>query len=287
MKRADLFTRLSYAVAWIHGRSDLRPRAGVVLGSGLGAFAKRLENATAIPCAEIPEFPVPRVAGHAGRLVVGEVVAGGGRVPVAVMQGRVHGYEGWGADDSSFGVRTLCRLGIEALLLTNAAGAIRADLEPGDLVRITDHINLSGQNPLAGPNDERLGPRFPDLSEADDRALGERLETCARRLGIPLGNGVYACMGGPSYETPAEVRMLRTLGADLVGMSTVPEVIAARHQGIPVCALSVVSNKAAGLSERPLSHTDVAKVGEQVEERLGSLLTAFLGEMTGMGRPGP
>jgi purine-nucleoside phosphorylase len=287
MKRADLHTRLSYAVAWIHGRSDLRPRAGIVLGSGLGAFAKRLERATVIPCAEIPEFPVPRVAGHPGRLVVGEIAAGGGRVPVAVLQGRVHVYEGWGAEDASFGARTLCQLGIEALVLTNAAGAIRADLEPGDLVRITDHINLSGQNPLTGPNDERLGPRFPDLSGAYDPALGERLEACARRLGISLGTGVYACMAGPSYETPAEIRMLRTLGADLVGMSTVPEVIAACHQRVPVCAVSVVSNKAAGLSERPLAHTDVEEVGKRVEERLGSLLAAFLGEMAGIPRPGP
>ncbi len=287
MKRADLFTRLAYAVAWIHGRTDLRPRAGVVLGSGLGAFAERLENAVVIPCAEIPELPVPRVAGHPGRLVLGEIAAAGGRVAVAVLQGRVHLYEGWGAEDSSFGVRMLCRLGVEALVLTNAAGAIRADLEPGDLVRITDHINLSGHNPLVGPNDERLGPRFPDLSHAYDPALGERLEACARRLGIPLGTGVYACMAGPSYETPAEIRMLRTLGADLVGMSTVSEVVAASHQRVPACALSVVSNKAAGLSERPLSHTDVAAIGKQVEERLGSLLGAFLGEMAGIRRPGP
>jgi len=286
MKRADLYTRLAYAVAWIHGRCDLRPRAGIVLGTGLGAFAERLEHATVIPYAEIPEFPVPRVAGHPGRLVVGEIAAGGGRVPVAVMQGRVHGYEGWGAEDASFGVRTLCRLGIEALILTNAAGAIRAGLEPGDLVRITDHINLSGQNPLVGPNDERLGPRFPDLSGAYDRALGERLEACARRLGVSLATGVYACMAGPSYETPAEVRMLRTLGADLVGMSTAPEVIAAHHQGVPVCALSVVSNKAAGLWERPPAHAEVAEVGERVKDRIGSLLVAFLGEMAGIERPG-
>ncbi len=287
MKRADLFTRLSYAVAWIHGRRDLRPRAGVILGSGLAAFAERLQNATAIPCAEIPEFPVPRVAGHPGRLVVGEIAAEGGRVPVAVLQGRVHGYEGWGAEDASFGARALCSLGIRALVITNAAGAIRSDLEVGDLVRIADHINLSGQNPLVGPNDERLGPRFPDLSDAYDRALGERLEACARRLGIPLAKGVYACMAGPSYETPAEIRMLRTLGADLVGMSTVHEVIAARHQKVPVCGLSVVSNKAAGLSERPLAHTDVAAVGARVAERLGSLLVAFLGEMAGTGGPVP
>jgi purine-nucleoside phosphorylase len=244
----------------------------------MGSFADRLEKATVIPYAEIPEFPASRVAGHAGRLVIGEIAGSAGRVPVAVMQGRAHAYEGWEARDVAFGARVLCRLGIQALVLTNAAGGIRADLEPGDLVRITDHLNLSGQNPLAGPNDERLGMRFPDLSDAYDRALGERLEACARRLGIPLKTGVYACVPGPSYETPAEVRMLRALGADLVGMSTVFEVIAARHQGVPVCALSLVSNRAAGLADRPLSHDDVLAAGERRKEWLGPLLADLLAD---------
>ncbi len=275
MERADLYTRLSYALAWVHGRVDARPRVGLVLGSGLGGFADRLERATVIPYAEIPEFPVSRVPGHAGRLVIGEL-PGAAPVEVAVMQGRAHAYEGWTAEDAAFGVRVLCQLGARTLVLTNACGAVNAALAPGDLVRITDHLNLSGGNPLTGPNDERLGPRFPDLSRAYDPALGEALEVAARRLGIALARGVYACMPGPSYETPAEIRMLRMLGADCVGMSTVPEVIAARHMGVPVCAISLVTNRAAGLSEEPLSHEEVSRVAAQAGDRLGALLSAFL-----------
>ncbi len=277
MKRADLHTRLSYALAWIRGRSDARPAVGLILGSGLGAFSDRLSRATVIPYEEIPEFPVPRVAGHPGRLVIGEL-PDSAQLQVAVMQGRVHAYEGWAPDELGFGARVLCRLGVRALVLTNASGAVNPDLAPGDLVRITDHLNLSGVNPLTGNNDERLGPRFPDLSRAYDPVLGEALEVCARRLGIALERGVYACMPGPSYETPAEVRMLRTLGADCVGMSTVPEVIAARHAGVPVCAISVVTNRAAGLSEKPLSHEEVAEVAGRTCDRLGTLLAAFLPE---------
>lgn len=275
MKRADLHTRLSYAVAWVRGRTDTRPRIGLVLGSGLGGFAERLEKATVIPYAQIPEFPVSQVPGHAGQLVIGEL-PGASPTLVATMQGRVHTYEGWTAEDVSFGVRVLCQLGVRTLVLTNASGAVNPALVPGELVRITDHLNLSGRNPLTGSNDERLGPRFPDLTHAYDPALGESLEAVARRLEIPLAHGVYACMSGPSYETPAEIRMLRILGADCVGMSTVPEVIAARHMGVPVCAISVVTNRAAGLSEKPLTHEEVAAVAEQAGVRLSALLAAFL-----------
>ncbi len=287
MKRADLHTRLSYSVAFVRGRTDLRPRAGVVLGSGLGAFAERLGRPAVILYREIPEFPLAGVEGHAGRLVLGEASGPAGPVPVAVMQGRLHGYEGHRPEEVAYGVRVLCLLGAEELALTNAAGGIRADLEPGDLVRITDHIDLSGQNPLRGPNDERLGPRFPDLTSAYDPALGERLEAAARRLGAKLGRGVYACMPGPSYETPAEVRMLRGLGADLVGMSTVPEVIAARHMGVPVVGISLVANRAAGLSARPLSHEEVTAAGEKAGGRLADLLLAFLAERGGPAGPPP
>jgi purine-nucleoside phosphorylase len=280
MKRADLYTRLSYALAWVRGRTDTRPRVGLVLGSGLGRFADRLERATVIPYAEIPEFPISQVPGHAGRLVIGEL-PGAPPVEVAVMQGRVHAYEGWTAEEVAFGVRVLCQLGARALVLTNASGAVNPALAPGDLVRITDHLNLSGTNSLTGPNDDRLGPRFPDLSCAYDAALGEALEACARRLEIALARGVYACMPGPSYETPAEIRMLRVLGADCVGMSTVPEVIAARHMGVPVCAISVVTNRAAGLSEKPLSHEEVSQAAEQAGDRLGALLAAFLPVLQG------
>ncbi len=275
-KRADLPTRLSYALAWIRGKTDVEPAAGVVLGSGLGAFADRLARAVSIPYEEIPGFPVAKVPGHPGRLVVGELAAEGATVAVAAMQGRVHAYEGWSAGDVAFGARVLCGLGIRALLVTNAAGGVNPSLAPGDLVRIVDHLNLSGTNPLVGENDERVGPRFPDLSEAYDPRLGALLDEAAEAAGVALRTGVYACMLGPSYETPAEVRMLRALGADLVGMSTVPEVIAARHMGVPVAALSVVTNLAAGLAQRPLSHGEVATAAGLASDRLAAIATGFL-----------
>jgi purine-nucleoside phosphorylase len=275
-KRADLHTRLSYALAWVRGRTDLAPAVGMVLGSGLAALADGLERAVVIPYEEIPYFPIARVVGHPGRLVVGELRAGGGTVPVAVMQGRVHGYEGWSVEDVAFGARVLCRLGVRALLLTNAAGGVNPSFAPGDLARIVDHLNLSGQNPLAGENDDRLGPRFPDLSDAYDPRLGALLDEAASECGVPLRGGVYACMAGPSYETPAEVRMLRALGADLVGMSTVPEVIAARHMGVPVAAISVVTNLAAGLARKPLSHEEVAQTAARVQDRLLAITGAFV-----------
>lgn len=276
MKKADLHRRLSYALALVRGRSEVRPRVGVILGSGLSSFADRLVDATAIPYEDIPEFPVARVPGHPGKLTVGNLEAESGPVPVAVLQGRVHAYEGWTADDVAFGARVLCGLGVRTLVVTNAAGAVNPAFEPGTLVRITDHINLSGMNPLVGPNDERVGPRFVDLTHAYDVALGAQLDVCAGWLGIPLQQGVYACMPGPSYETPAEIRMLRTLGADLVGMSTVPEVIAARHMGVRVAGISLVTNRAAGLQGAPLSHAEVQAMAAREGERLAALLAAFL-----------
>ncbi len=275
-KRADLQTRLSYALAWIQGKTDLRPLVGVVLGSGLAGFADGLARAAAIPYAEIPGFPVAKVPGHPGRLVVGELPSDGGVVPIAAMQGRVHGYEGWSAADVAFGARVLCTLGVRALLLTNAAGGVNPSFAPGDLVRIVDHLNLSGANPLTGENDDRIGPRFPDLSQAYDPRLGSLLDEAAAAAGVPLRTGVYACMSGPSYETPAEVRMLRGLGADLVGMSTVPEAIAARHMGVPVAALSVVTNMAAGLTRKALTHEEVAETASRVGERLSAVVSGFL-----------
>ncbi|WP_242342598.1 purine-nucleoside phosphorylase [Anaeromyxobacter terrae] len=274
--RADLSTRLSYALAWIRGKTDLAPEAGLVLGSGLGDFVDRLERAVSIPYEEIPSFPVSRVPGHAGRLVVGELATPGGRVAVVAMQGRVHGYEGWSGADVAFGARVLCALPVKLLLVTNAAGGVNPAYAPGDLVRMVDHLNLSGMNPLVGENDERIGPRFPDLSEAYDARLGALLDEAAAERGVPLRRGVYACMPGPSYETPAEIRMLRLLGADLVGMSTVPEVIAARHMGVPVAGISVVTNLAAGLSRRPLSHEEVAETAGRVKDRLAAVVEGFL-----------
>ena len=272
----DLHTRLDYARAWVRGRTALRPAVGIVLGSGMGALADGLRDAVAIPYEEIPEFPEVTVPGHAGRLVVGHL----GAVPVAILQGRVHLYEGVDAGDVTFGVRLLGWYGIKSLLLTNAAGAVNPALAPGDLVRITDHLNLTGADPLRGANDDRLGPRFPDMSEAYDARLGTLLDTCAARRGLKLGAGVYAGLAGPSYETPAEIRMLRTLGADLVGMSTVLEVIAARHAGIQVAAVSLVTNLGAGLSATPLDHGHVIAAGAVAAERMRMLAADWAAEVT-------
>jgi len=273
-RKAELHTRLEYARAWVRGRTELRPVIGLVLGSGMGGLADRFEDAIRIAYQEIPEFPSASVAGHPGRLVVGTL----GGVPVAAMQGRVHAYEGWSAEDVTFGVRLLALTGVRALLVTNAAGAVNPGFAQGALVRITDHLNLTGLNPLTGPNDERIGPRFPDMTEPYDPKLGALLDVTAARLGIPLGAGVYAGVAGPSYETPAEIRMLRTLGADLVGMSTVLEVIAARHAGLRVVALSLVTNLAAGLASKPLSHAEVVAIGESALDRIARLATAWAAE---------
>jgi len=275
-RRADLSTRLSYALAWVRGKADVSPAAGIILGSGLNGLADRLERAVVIPYEEIPGFPVSKVPGHRARLVVGELPVQGEAIPVVAMQGRAHGYEGWGADDVAFGARVLCGLGVKLLLVTNAAGGVNPAFAPGDLVRIVDHLNLSGLNPLVGENDDRIGPRFPDLTDAYDPGLGALLAQVAAERSIPLRAGVYACLLGPSYETPAEIRMLRALGADVVGMSTVPEVIAARHMGVRVVGISVVTNLAAGLSRRTLSHEEVAETAGRVEASLTTLVTGFL-----------
>ncbi len=270
----DLLARIDEAAQAALARSKVGPpRVALVLGSGLGAYAERMADAAQLPYAELPHFPRSSVPGHAGRLWLGKVAG----VPAAVMQGRVHLYEGWRPDEVAFGVRVLARMGARAVCLTNAAGGIRADLAPGELMRITDHLNLSGQNPLVGLNDDRLGPRFPDLSDAYSPALARALDQAAAAAGVPLKSGVYCQLLGPSYETPAEIRMLRTLGADAVGMSTVPEVIAARHAGLEVAALSCITNRAAGLADKPLSHREVAETAALVEQALGRLLDRFIG----------
>lgn len=244
----------------------------VVLGSGLGAFADQLAGARALRFSELPGFPPPTVQGHRGRLVHGSL----GGVPVLALQGRLHPYEGHTAAAVAFPVRVLGALGARALLVTNAAGGINASFAPGDLMRITDHLNLSGQNPLAGPNEDALGPRFPDLSQAYDLRLARALEEAAQEAGQRLRAGVYLQMSGPSYETPAEIRMARTLGADAVGMSTVPEVVAAVHMGLPACGVSCITNHAAGISRHPLSHQEVVEVARAVEGRFLDLLRAFV-----------
>jgi purine-nucleoside phosphorylase len=240
----------------------------VVLGSGLGGFADAVEEAVEIPYGEIPGWPVSTAVGHAGTLVIG--VFGG--VPVAVMKGRAHLYEGHPPSTVVFGVRVLGRVGISSLVLTNACGALDAAVTPGTLVAISDHLNLQGSSPLVGPNDDTLGPRFPDMSDAYDPLYRSLARDAAERLGLTLGEGVYAAWLGPAFETPAEIRMLRTLGADLVGMSTVPEVLAARHMGIRCLALSCVTNAAAGVLPEPIDHERVLEVGARAADDLVALL---------------
>ena len=259
---------LDAAVAAIRAHADITPTVGVVLGSGLGGFADAVEEAVEIPYDEIPGWPEATAVGHAGTLVLGSF----GGVPVVVMRGRAHLYEGLPPEKVVLGVRVLGLLGIRTLVLTNAVGAINTDFEPGELVAISDHINLQGQSPLVGPNDDTLGPRFPDMTEAYDRALRAAAQEAAARRGIELREGVYAAWLGPAFETPAEIRMLRTLGADLVGMSTAPEVLAARHMGIRCLALSCVTNMAAGVSPEPIDHERVLEVGARASETLTSLL---------------
>jgi len=252
------------------------PKIAVALGSGLGNFADSLRDPLAIPFGEIPHFPRATAIGHAGRLVVGEFPAQSGALTLAVMQGRVHQYEGHTAKEAAFPVRVLARMGVRALVLTNAAGGINPAYRQGALVVISDHINLQGTNPLIGPNDPRLGPRFPDMTEAYSRAYRCIALEEGRRLGLNLEEGVYAALTGPSYETPAEIRYLRAVGADLVGMSTVPEVIAARHMGLGVLAISCVTNMAAGLGTSEITHEEVLATGERVRGKLVELLAAVL-----------
>lgn len=268
----DLFERVEASVAELHRRIPVEPQVAVILGSGLGGFADRFEDRVSIPYGDLPGFPASSVPGHAGRLVAGTL----GGVRVAAMQGRIHAYEGYEPWQVAFPARVLCRWGARALVVTNAAGGIRASLRPGRLMRISDHLDLSGTNPLVGPNDERLGPRFPDLSKAYDPRLSAALYESARGAGVELDTGVYACLRGPTYETPAEIRMLRSLGADAVGMSTVPEVIAATHMGVPVAGISCITNLAAGLGEQPLTHAEVAATAARAQDRFTALLEAFL-----------
>jgi len=249
----------------------------MVLGSGLGGLADGLTNATRIPYGKILGFPRSTVRGHEGTLAIGKH----GDVPLAVMVGRVHLYEGYSAREITFPMRVFFRMGIKAVIVTNAAGAINIDYGQGALVAIRDHINLQGTNPLMGPNDERFGPRFPDMSHAYCKAYREIAAEEARQLGIKLHEGVYAALCGPSYETPAEIRFLKTIGADLVGMSTVPSVIAARHMGIRVLGISCVTNMAAGILDREINHAEVIETGNRVRTEFLSLLRAVIPRIAG------
>jgi purine-nucleoside phosphorylase len=268
----DQFTLAEDAAKVVLTRTTLRPKIGLVLGSGLGAFADSLTDSTKVPYSDIPSFPQSTAIGHVGRLVIGSA----GTVPVAAMQGRVHQYEGYSAQQVAFPIRVFARMGIKSVILTNAAGGINLGYSQGALVLIRDHINLQGTNPLVGPNDDRFGLRFPDMTHTYSRQYREIAREEAARLGIMLHEGIYAALLGPSYETPAEIEHLRRIGADLVGMSTVAEVIAARHMALNVLAISCVTNMAAGILDQPLSHTEVMETGERVRSIFESLLKAVL-----------
>ena len=270
--RSSEFAQAERAAKFILSKTKLRPKIALVLGSGLGAFADELAGAAKIPYEKIPGFPRSTAVGHAGQLVIGKV----GSVEAAVMQGRVHFYEGYTAKEVVFPMRVLGRLGIRAAILTNAAGGIDLGYKQGALVVIRDHINLQGANPLIGPNDDRFGPRFPDMTQAYWKQYREIALAESKRLGIEVHEGVYAALSGPSYEKPAEIRYLRTIGADLVGMSTVPETIVARHMGIRVLGISCVTNMAAGILDQPINHAEVIETGERVKTQFIALLRAVL-----------
>jgi len=268
----SLYERAAHAARVIRARCKDEVRVALVLGSGLGAFADDLDEAVALPYAEIPGFARSTVEGHAGRLVLGKVDG----VAVAAMQGRFHYYEGYEWDEVTFPMRALGVLGVKALVLTNAAGGLNNSLKQGSLMLISDHLNLMGANPLRGANDERFGPRFPDLSEVYDKEFQEIAIQEARAMGLELRRGIYAALSGPSYETPAEIRMLRALGADAVGMSTAPEAIVARHMGLKVLGISCITNMAAGVLDKPIDHAEVMETGARVREKFAELLSRVI-----------
>jgi purine-nucleoside phosphorylase len=264
--------QLNLGMKIIRDRTKLVPEIGLILGSGLGFLGDEVQGATVVKYGDLPGFPVSTVEGHASQLVLGYLK----EKPVVVMQGRFHYYEGYSMERLTLGVRLLARLGARLLIVTNAAGGIRKDLQPGDLMLITDHINLMGSNPLIGPNPDHLGPRFPDMSDAYSRDLRTQAHKIASGLGIALKEGVYSALTGPSYETPAEIRMLSRLGADVVGMSTIPEVIAAVHTGVRVLGISCVSNLAAGITDKPLSHDEVKETAEKAKESFSKLVLGLV-----------
>jgi purine-nucleoside phosphorylase len=272
---STLYARAEQAARTIRSRTELKPQLALILGSGLGGFADEFVEAVAIPYGEIPGFATSTAEGHAGRLVIGKV----GTVPVVAMQGRVHFYEGYSLEEVTFPIRVFKLLGVKRLVLTNAAGGIDIELNQGALMVISDHLNLMGVNPLRGANDERFGPRFPDLSEAYSRKLQEQAVDEAHKLGVDLRRGIYAALAGPSYETPAEIHMLRGLGADAVGMSTVPETIVARHMGIDVLGISCITNMAAGISDEPINHAEVMETGRRVRETFTKLLRGIISRL--------
>lgn len=268
-------TMIREAAAYIQGKTGSKPEVGLILGSGLGILADLIQDGISIPYQDIPHFPVSTVEGHDGELLIGTIE---GRA-VVMMKGRFHMYEGYGPEVTAFPVRVMKELGVQSLLVTNAAGGVNASYKPGDLMVIADHLNFTGRNPLIGPNDPELGVRFLDMSEAYSRRLRGVLKTVAESKGIELQEGVYAGLLGPTYETPAEIRMLRTLGADAVGMSTVSETIVARHAGLEVLGISCISNMAAGILDQPLSHDEVMETTELVRDKFLNLVLAVIPKM--------
>lgn len=277
MPSRQLSAQLAQAKQGLGSKALPAPRIALVLGSGLGAFAQTLQDARRVPYGDIEGMPLPRVEGHAGSLVFGSHAGSA----VVAMQGRAHLYEGHSPQEVVFGVRLMITLGARVVLLTNAAGGISTHLQPGSLMLLTDHLNLTGRNPLAGPNDDTLGPRFPDMSAVYDPELRELAQGVARGIQVPLQQGVYAGLLGPSYETPAEIRMLRSMGADAVGMSTVLEAIAARHMGARCLGISCVTNQAAGLSDTELSHAEVQERAQQAQGDFVRLLQGILEGLPG------
>lgn len=275
MDEKDVLQRIGDAARFIEEASPLRPKVGLILGSGLGALADGMEDKVVIPYGDIPHFPASTVVGHKGNLVVGKLAG----TPAFAMQGRFHYYEGHAMADVVLPVRVMARLGVETFVVTNAAGGLNEKFEPGDLMLIRDHINMFGTNPLLGPNVDEFGPRFPDMTNAYDKDLRALAKDVAKELNIGLQEGVYMGLTGPTYETPAEIRAFRTLGADAVGMSTVPEVIVARHMGVKVLGISCISNMGAGMLPEPLSHEDVVAVTGRIAASFGRLVTTVVGRL--------
>jgi len=271
-KPASEFLQADKAAKFILSKTKLRPQIALILGSGLGAFADEFSSATQIPYAKIPNFPRSTAIGHAGQLVLGKVDG----ISVAGMQGRVHLYEGYSARQVAFPVRVFARMGVKAIIVTNAAGGINLNYSEGALVALRDHINLQSANPLIGPNDDRFGPRFPDVTRAYDPDFRRFVSEAGRKLKLNLHQGVYLALSGPNYETPSEIHAFRTLGADLVGMSTVPEVLAARHSGIRVLGISCVTNMAAGITGKTLTAEEVFATGARVKHQFIALLKSVI-----------
>lgn len=269
-----IFEKLKDSVAYIKSVSDLKPRVGITLGSGLSDFAESIEIEAKIPYKDIPSFAPTSIQGHPGQLVLGHI----GKTPVAALQGRLHFYEGLKMEEVVYPTRVLAQLGIETLVLTNAAGGLDPNMQPGDFMIIEDHINLTGTNPLIGPNIKELGLRFPDMSEPYDRALNEKIAALMTQKNIRFSKGIYCGVTGPTYETAAEVRYLSKIGGHAVGMSTVPETITAKHMGLRVCGLSCITNKATGLSDEILSHDDVKEVAARVQSQFSETLKEFIAD---------